>query len=230
MRVTVLSDLHGHIPEDLEPGDLLIVAGDLTGSDQYIQYFNFFDWLERQKFRKKILVSGNHDMMMELENYEGPPDKEFEYLNESMTEFEGLKIWGSPLSLWFSGINPRASAFTRSEEELEVFYEKIPDDIDILISHGPALGILDLTKRKRFVGSRALLNAVDRIKPKLLVTAHIHETYGHLLYKHQGPNTLCVNASLMNEEYEIVNEPYTLLITPNYIEVLKPTKEILCKS
>lgn len=221
---TVMSDLHGHIPEDLEPGDLLIVAGDLTGSDQHKQYFNFFDWFNRQKFRKKILVAGNHDMTMEDENFESPPNKEFEYLNESMVEFEGLKIWGSPLSLWFNGINPHCTAFTRSEEELEAFYAKIPDDIDILISHGPACGILDLTKRKRFVGSKSLLDAVDRIKPKLFVTAHIHESYGHLLYKHQGLNTLCVNASLMNEEYEIVNEPYQLLIQKNYIEVVNPCK------
>lgn len=209
-KIAILSDTHGHILPDLEPGDLLICAGDYTACNKKEQYFEFFDWIERQPFRKKIVVAGNHDLMMEAEDFKGPDGKEFDYLNESETTFKNLRIWGSPLSAWFKGINPACTAFTRSEEELEASYAKIPNDIDIIISHGPAYLIHDLTVRKKFVGSPSLLGALDRIKPKLMVTAHIHENRGKFLYKHMGPNTWCINASIMNERYEPIYQPITI--------------------
>lgn len=215
IKITCISDLHGYIPLDLEPGDLLIVAGDLTGNDKEYQYFEIFEWIDRQPFKEKILIAGNHDTRMEMENYPGPRSGEFHYLNNLGIELFGLKIWGIPHSLLFDGINPLCVAYCGSEFDLKGICEDIPDDIDILISHGPAWGVLDKTDRGENVGSYALLTALERIKPKLLVTAHIHESYGTLSYKHQGPNTLCVNASYVNERYNPVNKPITVLLEKN---------------
>ena len=61
MIIDCISDLHGHFP-DLRGGDLLLIAGDLTARDIEPEYFKFFDWLDEQKYRKKILIAGNHDM------------------------------------------------------------------------------------------------------------------------------------------------------------------------
>lgn len=207
IKITVISDTHGHIPPDLEEGDILIVAGDLTARDEEWEYFRMFDWIDKQPFKEKILVAGNHDTLMEIEKYPGPSNGEFHYLCDSGVELFGFKFWGSPRSLWFTGINPRCKSFTGSEQELDEFYGKIPDDTDVIISHGPMKHTLDLCANGA-VGSWALRKAVDRVKPILLVTAHIHEQGGHkVIYKHNGPNTICVNGSYVDEYYKPVNKP-----------------------
>lgn len=60
MKITCLSDLHGFLPET-PGGDLLILAGDYTANDSFKQWSTFFSWLQKQDYRKKILIAGNHD-------------------------------------------------------------------------------------------------------------------------------------------------------------------------
>lgn len=182
MIVDAIADLHGYYPE-LEGGDLLIVAGDLTKRDTKEEYFDFFTWIAIQKYKKKILIAGNHDNftveMPEVFN----AISDFDYLCDSGTEFEGLKIWGSPHSLWFPQVNPKCAAFMDSEYNLAAIYEKIPNNIDILISHGPPIGILDQNVEGSSCGSQALLNAIERIKPRLVIFGHIHEQGGKIVRK-----------------------------------------------
>ena len=215
MKIDCIADLHGTFPE-LDGGDLLIIAGDCTSNDSFEGWQQFATWLSRQKYRKKIFIAGNHDnylydsrlMVMPLV---GPQElTDVEILCDSGTEFEGLKIWGTPWSLIFDGISPHCMAFTGTEYQLGAKYALIPDDIDILISHAPFYGMLDQSRRTGILcGSRALRNAVDRIRPKLFVCGHIHEGYGQMNYIHAYAHnkTYCVNCSLMNEDYEFVNKP-----------------------
>ena len=224
ITIDCLADLHGHYPE-LEGGDLLIVAGDLTRKDEIEQYLEFFRWFQQQKYTKKVLIAGNHDNKLVGPwpgGAKGPfrEDKtfyDFDYLCDSGTEFEyredqecnfcktprdhspwikcshtmmcppkvekTLKIWGSPHSLFFPQINPKCMAFTDSEYNLTSIYDKIPDDIDILISHGPPAGILDENFEGHRCGSQALMNAIERIRPRLVVFGHIHEQGGKIIRK-----------------------------------------------
>ena len=142
MIIDCISDLHGHYPH-LEGGDLLIVAGDLTAKDTQAEYLHFFRWIAKLNYRKKILIAGNHDNWIEQNDFPLQSIADFNYLCDSGTEFEGLKIWGSPWSLWFKGINPRCKAFTGSEKDLEKKFKLIPDNIDILVTHSPPKGIFD---------------------------------------------------------------------------------------
>src|ERR1700748_3248881 len=110
MKITCISDIHGEYPETTG-GDLLILAGDYTGSDKIPQWDAFYKWLHKQDYRKKIMIAGNHDGFlihaMNTADYReiiGEWGEDYEYLCDSGTEFEGLKIWGSPWSLLFSGI------------------------------------------------------------------------------------------------------------------------------
>ncbi len=217
MKIDCISDLHGFQPE-LSGGDLLIIAGDLTAGDKTIQYENFFSWLRQQDYKKKIFISGNHDnqSMSQFDWYDAV------YLHNTGTEFEGLKIWGSPDSLWFKGINKHCTAFTGDEAYLESKYNEIPHNVDILITHTPPFGVLDLIRDrsckcgyycKMPVGSKSLLARLESdIKPKLHVFGHIHENGGKTMtYKRPGcgdeNNTICVNASIMNQDYEPLNKP-----------------------
>jgi Icc-related predicted phosphoesterase len=216
MKIDCIGCLHDNYPE-LEGGDLLIVTGDITATDQAYEYIKFLLWLEKQKYSKKIFIAGNHDMILE----KIPPIKEtlpdnVEYLCDSGTEFEGLKIWGSPWSHRFIGINPKCTAFTYFDEIF--YYEKkvvtMPTDIDILITHEPAYGILDSIPMQDgslfHVGSKGLSGWLKYVcRPKLHVFSHIHEAYGQEEYfaTYNDKMMISVNCSHVNERYKPINKP-----------------------
>ena len=231
MIIDCIADLHGHYPK-LEGGDLLIVAGDLTAKDTHEEHLEIGTWMKKQAYKKKVVIAGNHDNYM----YENIPYKMTlqipgmgcEYLCDSGTEFEGLKIWGSPWTKTFPGMNPHCKAFTcDTEEELAEKWALIPEDTDILITHGPPYGIMDAVHREVFcggrggwVGSESLLGKVFRIRPKLHVFGHIHEGYGR--YNHtprEGSSenlgitpVTFVNCSHVNERYKPVNKPVRVVL------------------
>lgn len=211
MIIDIVSDLHGKYPT-LEGGDLLILAGDYTASDTEIQYRVFRDWLRSLDYKKKIMVGGNHDMC--LFNKSFPFDDEWlgaTWLNDSGCEYEGLKLWGSPWTAWFKGINPHCKAWTLTgDEKLAKKWALIPDDTDILITHSPPLGILDeVIHDDKFecVGSESLLYRVLTIKPKFHIFGHIHEGYG----RHEANDIEFINASHMDANYFPANK--TIRIT-----------------
>jgi Icc-related predicted phosphoesterase len=242
MIIDCISDLHGNYPR-LEGGDLLIIAGDLTRTGERAEFEKFFsEWLVRADYKKKIFIAGNHDNA--LVGWNGYDSKFFQnvsYLCDSGTEFEyddgtGLeleecgmhpgcaittyKIWGSPWTKKFPGMNPNCMAFTvDTEEELAEKWKLIPDDIDILITHSPPFFSLDEVKGEwdeendkffiESVGSFSLEEAVTRIKPSLHVFGHIHENGGQILHLVHLDKSLTtqVNASHVNERYEPVNKP-----------------------
>lgn len=220
MIIDCISDLHGEFPE-LSGGDLLIIAGDLTTNDTPKAWMNFYEWLDKQEYKKKIYISGNHDNFLVnclttakaklLNLNEEPEDRE--YLCDEQTEFEDLKIWGSPWSPWFHGVNPHCKAFMGSENDLKKKYDLIPNDIDILITHGPPMHVLDKNNRDISCGSYQLREALERIRPMLHVFGHIHEQGDkQLIFKHAGLNTICVNASIMDENYDPVNKPIRIIL------------------
>lgn len=210
MDITAISDLHGHYPE-LEGGDLLIVGGDLTSQDTQKQHLRFLHWLGEQDYKRKIWIAGNHDNYLLNTKFISLQDLGMEYLCDSGTEFEGLKIWGSPWTLKFYGMNPKCMAYTcETEEDLNQKWKKIPDDIDILITHSPFYGVLDEVKMKqRHAGSSSLREHVlGRIKPKLHIVGHIHDGHGMAVID----SSKIVNASLVNEYYEPENEPIRIIL------------------
>lgn len=201
MDITAISDLHGFMPE-LPGGDLLIVAGDLTARGR-IQEYNIFatQWLAKEgaKYQKVIWIGGNHDGALE----HGAVDIHVEngvYLCDSGTEFEGWTIWGSPYTPTFCNwyfMRDRGPAIKKH-------WDMIPSNTDILVTHGPPYGILDKNSDGEHCGCRDLLEAVQRVKPKLHIFGHIHEEYGIFQV---ADGTKYINASYVNEYYSPVNKP-----------------------
>lgn len=208
--------LHGHFPK-LEGGDLLIVTGDLTANDSHGEHIEFSHWINQQKYRKIIIIAGNHDNY--LKDKKGWKSEIYpsEYLCDSGTEFEGLKIWGSPFTPWFSGVNPHCKAFMKSDNSLSNHWEKIPHDIDILITHGPPYGIRDGVPTKDgsllHVGCKSLALEMGNRKnpPFLWVFSHIHEGYGEDLTIREKECKM-INCSHVNAKYKPVNPPIRLII------------------
>jgi Icc-related predicted phosphoesterase len=217
MIIDCIADLHGFYPK-LEGGDLLIVAGDLTARDTVIEHMQFQVWLHDQKYKKKVVIAGNHDNRLQVLPYEGIKrqyeEMEENYLCDSGTEFQGLKIWGSPWTKTFEGMNPHCMAFTcDTEEELYDKFVHIPKDTDILVTHGPPNGTYDQNVNGDLCGSEILLKEVCRVKPLLHVFGHIHEEGGRQCKVPWIPRpTICVNASHVNERYQPVNKPIRVIL------------------
>jgi Icc-related predicted phosphoesterase len=237
MKIDCISDLHGYYPE-LEGGDLLIVAGDLTTNDTFPGYVFFDNWLKSQDYKKKIFIAGNHDNQLQkyithisyLED-----DGKTIYLCDSGTEFSywergkspldrasfqrTIKIWGSPWTHLFPGVNPHCKAFMLPEFALADKWALIPDDTDILITHSPPKGIMDTIKTRypdgyiTCCGSESLYQRLNGLKNlKLHVFGHIHEGHGHIPAMQDFPGVQFVNASHVDGDYEPVNKPIGIIL------------------
>ena len=195
MKVVATSDLHGHLPT-FPNGDLLIVAGDLSIFGEKGELMMFARWLDNQPFEHIVVIGGNHDKYL---THKVNPFKKAHYLLNSGIEIKGLKIWGSP-------ITPRFQDWYFMKDRgppIRQVWNKIPKDMDILITHGPPYGILDKNNRGQNTGCRDLLDAVMNRPPKVHVFGHIHEAYGS--QRILGISTHFFNCSYLDENYNIKN-------------------------
>lgn len=208
IKVCCISDTHErHRRVELPECDLLLHAGDLTfqGSPGSIKDFN--EWcgqiLKEGKAREIVCIAGNHDFVFQTQpRFARSLITNARYLEDGPTAFEGLKIYGTPWQPWFYDW-----AFNlKTEEELKQKFNQIPRSTDILLCHTPPLGILDTTYLGRACGSSSLLRAVYRVRPKLVVFGHIHESYG--LVEREG--IVFVNASSCDMNYQPVNPPHVI--------------------
>src|SRR5690606_11518487 len=133
--------------------------------------------------KRKIFVAGNHDWLFEKDDdrARGLLDPGISYLQDSSTEIDGLKIYGSP---WQPRFFDWAFNLNRGREMAEK-WAMIPDEIDILITHGRPHGILDLVPRQGWnenTGCEELRKRVEQLshlgRLKLHVFGHIHCGYG----------------------------------------------------
>lgn len=87
--------------------------------------------------------------------------------------------------------------------EIGEVWSKIPNDVDVLITHGPPAQILDFTSGGLHVGCPRLLKRVKQVKPRLHVFGHIHEGYG----VEEEDSTIFVNASTCDLRYRPSQKP-----------------------
>jgi hypothetical protein len=206
MRIAATADTHGFLP-DFPEADLGIVAGDFVPFDgwhrPHEQRFwvreTFAPWLKAQPVGHWIVIAGNHELM--LQGRPGAMEKvPCEYLDEAATEFGGLKIFGSAWTpLFFDW------AFMAEDEYLRRRWEKIPSDVDLLITHGPPKGFGDTSKYGNTqAGSetlRARLFELSRLRLHLF--GHIHSGQGtyHWRFGREKGTTLA-NVAYVNDQYE----------------------------
>ncbi len=190
LTLVCLSDTHGRHREVPVPrGDVLLYAGDLSNHGFPDDISEFNAWLGTLPHPHKFVICGNHDFTFERD----PADARRRmtnatYLQDSGAEVAGLKVWGSP---WQPRFFDWAFNLDRGPD-IAAKWELIPDDTDILITHGPPAGILDQPRRGGPVGCVDLLYRVEELKPKLHLFGHIHEAAGVRETEH----TLFVNASV----------------------------------
>jgi len=187
MKILHLSDTHCQhdkiiIPNDI---DLVIHSGDFSSRKDAIrnekESSDFIDWFSSLDIRHKVLVAGNHDTSIQarLITPEEIENRGIIYLENASVKIEGLLVWGSPYTPLYG-----EWAFMKREEELASVWQSIPDDADIVITHGPPRGMLDLTfdadrsgtPYYRLCGSESLADRIDEVKPALHCFGHIHNS------------------------------------------------------
>jgi len=203
MKIIAISDTHSkHRSLKLPEGDMIIHAGDSTKEGTEDEVINFLWWFSTLKFKYKIFIAGNHDFFFDGQNEKylsGILPKGIIYLNDSGVVIEGINIWGSPITPWLYD-----GAFNRNNgKNISKHWKLIPPTTDILITHGPAYGILDKNRVSSSVGCRSLKRVINKIQPKLHIFGHIHESYGQI----NTGNTTFINACLTDAEDEIINQP-----------------------
>jgi len=230
MRIVALSDQHGFLP-DVPAGDLLIVAGDIcpdrfgsftakVAPDLQAQWFDakVRPWINAAPATHKIATWGNHDWCGQACDFSrdapgATATTTLQILVDQGTEvpvsapagavLPPISIWATPWSNQFMDW-----AFMKEPARLANVYDKIPVGIDILVSHQPPHGYGDQSPdygsgRILHLGSRQLLAAIERVRPKVVICGHIHEAYGR--YDHDG--IPIYNVSVVDERYRLAHEP-----------------------
>ena len=209
MRIVCISDTHncnGHVA--VPDGDLLIHSGDAAVAGTADEIRSFSAWFSELPHKHKIFVAGNHDRIFESDNtlarqLLGP---NIIYLQDSSTMIDGLKIYGSP---WQPRFFDWAFNLSRGPE-MAAKWSAIPDDVDVLITHGPLNGILDAVPQRKGVdhaGCEELRKRVETIAARGKLKLH---TFGHI---HCGSGVqeafgmTFINSSVCDEEYRPVQPP-----------------------
>ena len=206
-----MSDTHNRWPVNIPDGDILVHAGDHTMMGEERELVLAGERVRALPHQFKVIIAGNHDWMFQTnrqtaENLMGVGQDGLVYLENEGIELMGLKFWGSPVQPTFCDW-----AFNVERgPDIQKYWDMIPTGLDVLITHGPPLNVLDLpgepyTKNGR-CGCQDLANAVQKKPPKVHVFGHIHGGYGMAI--RPGYHTTFYNASVVNEQYKVANKPF----------------------
>ena len=192
MRIVAIGDTHTkHRKLQVPDGDVLLFAGDGEFRSA-LDLIDFNNWLSELGHEIVIAIAGNHDFFCERF-----PNEVGKYLPN------GMALWASPMTMTFLNW-----AFMESDENLDRYHwSKIPKETNVLLTHGPALGHLDIGQpQDGHLGSKTLVNRIEKLKIPYVIHGHIHGSYGTKKTK----DTTYVNCSVLNEEYNVVNQPIVL--------------------
>lgn len=181
MKIWGISDSHSLHRQLIEPEgiDLIIHAGDSTNYYGWIQnqpeFEDFFDWFYHLDIKWKVIIAGNHDAWATKKyNIDKVKESGIIYLDHESVNIEGINIFGSPYTPTFGNWH-----FMKDRSKLDDYWKEIPINTDILVTHGPPQGILDLSRNRRneleYCGDKSLLRHVNNIKPKFHQFGHIHD-------------------------------------------------------
>lgn len=194
-RILVLSDTHNrHDQLNLhsEGIDILIHCGDATNRSTPQEFAAFAHWFNQLPHKRKVFIPGNHDYMLTGSNYylvKQLFNETVDVLCDDLVEIDGISIFGA---------SDRGCG-------------NCPADIDILLTHYPAQGILDeVPPFSRFnsgahpinLGNREIRDEIrERIYPKYHLFGHVHECGGEF---EKVDDTIHINAAVLNEYYVMV--------------------------
>jgi Icc-related predicted phosphoesterase len=235
--------LHTKMKHHIGEGDILIHAGDLTNVGKDYEVEEVIAWFHRtlEYFDDVVFIAGNHDRSFDrcfiggginyhrlystdqeaskkaatkpqwLISLLESMDNRIHYLENNSEKIQGLLFHGSPATPNFFR-EYWAFNYERGDD-ISSCWGAIPKDVDVLITHGPAFGILDtLEGSNQHVGCEELEYKIkyELEDLKLHVCGHIHNPRGIVTSKYGDP--IFVNAAICTESYEPINAPIQVRI------------------
>jgi len=216
MKIVLISDTHGlHrvVGPKLPEADILIHAGDILNSGKRIEEVaSYALWLktESHKFNHIIQIAGNHDFHLQdqkrlcIEMMAEKIEEKFHYLENEEVVIDDIKFYGSPITPTFCNW-----AFMEDRgAPIKKYWDAIPEDVNVLITHGPPHGILDFVHYDKIhVGCEELKKKIDSLKNlKIHCFGHIHETRGI----HEDNGVFYFNPSICDLHYNPWNKPIVI--------------------
>ena len=197
MEILHLSDTHGRHRRlrELPKADVIVHSGDFTMSSSQQEAIDFLNWFCDLPYDNKIFICGNHDECLYGANIDGL-DSNVNYLCNSGIEIYGVKFYGVPMFLE-DCITDRQSRN----------YERIPSDIDVLITHSPAHGILDKDDGINY-GSEELLARLSTLQLKAHLFGHIHTQHGIEVID----GTVFSNGAIVSSKHDDLDTPQIIII------------------
>ena len=176
VRIVCVSDTHNHLLpySSIPDGDIFIHAGDLTNSGSVVELRLTLDWIRGLPHAHKVLIAGNHDTALADEaqreqlNFAG-----LIYLHDEAVELvirdRTLRVFGSPWTPQYGNF-----AFQYPRGHAAEKWTCIPLGTDVLVTHGPPKSHVD----NNGLGCAALLDALWKTQPSVVVCGHIHSGRG----------------------------------------------------
>lgn len=192
MKILHLSDTHGCHRQlwNLPEADVAVHSGDFTMNGSEAEAIDFINWFCDLPYAYKVFICGNHDECLFGASIYGL-DPNVHYLCNSGVEIEGVKFYGVPMFM--------SDCVSNRQKE---YYANIPADTNVVITHQPPYGILDLDEGVHY-GSEELLTSLVKINPNIHLFGHIHKQYGVTV---NSPTTFS-NGSIMASNYSHLHIP-----------------------
>ena len=215
MKICIFSDTHGqHDLIKIPKADVAIFCGDFTSRNSLYELDSFATWLGKLKM-PVIFCAGNHDalehnvkLVKDTLNTLAP---NVTYLCHEATEMFGYKCFISPVQPVFCGWH-----FNVPDDKRGAYWDQIPEDTEILVTHCPPYGILDKVVTKNYfnnlveyVGDKLLAERIKKLpKLKLHAFGHLHDggwkgTGNKKPKKIIKKGTIFVNGSVLNDQYSV---------------------------
>ncbi|KAI6188994.1 Metallophos domain-containing protein [Aphelenchoides besseyi] len=212
VRIVCISDTHEQLAKVLNRipnGDILVHTGDFTNNGEKAEILKFDEEIGQLPHLVKLVVCGNHELGFDdIEDISKRPEK-----TQKLGTPKGYKLLKNCTVLHDKLVEMSFHCFsirfldyfrvygfsfscTRGEQLLEK-WKKIPNDVDILLTHTPPLGHSDVFRDGVRWGDADLLNVIEkRVQPKLHVFGHVHEQNGMTT----NGDTVFVNASICDHQ------------------------------
>lgn len=232
-RLVFISDthtLHSQTTKAIKDAraNILVHCGDFTANDprtKVAEVIAFADWcamlIQKEYVQDVVAIAGNHELCFDEDHpttrrdRPGAPETckilleqaDVDYLQDSGCEVQGLKFYGTP---WTQRFYDWAFQIDTAAQD-EAIFEKVPEGIDVLLTHGPPYKIRDYMPRGEYVGSPALREALNRVRPRVHAFGHIHFTYGMTV---TGEGVLSINAATCRADMKPKNPPMVIDLEP----------------
>ena len=220
MKLLLMADLHGTLPVVTTEADVAVIAGDVIpatstysstkdGLLRQVQWIHerFIPWLQTLPVTSVVITWGNHDWFADQKDGSLVPElwwpENVHVLVNKAVTLDGVKFYGVPQQ-------PRFYDWAFNEDDtpegLGQRWQQVPDDTDVLVTHGPPFGCVDWVGSRR-CGSKTmatwLKSGTDNL-PTLVVCGHIHAAGGNT---RKCGETVVMNVALADEQYRQVRQP-----------------------